>query len=110
MNYDNTVAALKTGIPYTAEQMSQAIYGVLCDSQITDYAYGETDEESLEISWHNRFEQWQIIRRDSKGHPEINYDGLHETALAFEDPKLLLDMCERLDLVEELDELLEAAE
>jgi hypothetical protein len=107
MNAQNTFAAVKTGIPYTAEQMSLAIYRSLCDSQVYDYAYGEDkDGNSLEIHWHNRYEQWQMIYRVN-GQPMINYDGLHETSLVHEEPSLLLSLCESLDLVDELKEQME---
>lgn len=109
MNADNTFAAIKTGIPYTAEQMSTAIYRCLCDSQITDYAYGEdSDGNSLEIHWHSKFEQWQMIYRQN-GQVSINYDSLHEHSLVWEEPSLLLSLCENLDLVDELQDELELA-
>ena len=107
MSSQNTFAAIKTGIPYTAEQMSRAIYQALCDSQISDYAYGEDSEgNSLEIHWHSKFEQWQLITREN-GQPMINYDSLHETSLIWEEPSLLLSLCESLDLVDELQDILE---
>jgi hypothetical protein len=110
MNSQNTFAAIKTGIPYTAEQMSEAIYRALCDSQIYDYAYGEdSGGNSLEIHWHSKFEQWQLVYRVN-GQATINYDALHETSLVYEQPSLLLSLCESLDLVEQLQEELEAAE
>ena len=109
MNSQNTFAAIKTGIPYTAEQMSLAIYQALCDYQSSDYAYGEDSAgNSLEIHWHNGFEQWQMIYREN-GQPIINYDGLHETSLVDEEPSLLLSLCESLDLIDELQEQLEEA-
>jgi hypothetical protein len=107
MNAKNTFAAIKTGIPYTAEQMSEAIYDSLCNSQIYDYAYGEDSAgNSLEIHWHSKFDQWQLIYRQN-GQPTINYDSLHETSLVHEEPSLLLSLCESLELVDELQELLE---
>jgi hypothetical protein len=107
MKSQNTFAAIKTGIPYTAEQMSKAIHQAMCERQMADYAYGEdANGNSLEIHWHNTHESWQLISRVN-GQPTVNYDLLHETSLEWEEPSLLLSLCEHLDIVDELQQELE---
>lgn len=103
---ENTFAALSTGIPYTREQMSKAIYDALCGYQSHEYATGETQEETLEISWHAGREQWQFVRMEA-GVRSIHYKGMWEGSLVGEDPDLLYSMCENLDLIDELQDELE---
>ena len=89
---------------FSAKQMSQAIYDYLCDSQIGEHAYGEDGAgNSMEITWSAAHEEWQVINRFADGSTDIYYDSFWEESFANEDPKLLLDMCERLDLIEELE-------
>ena len=103
---ENTWAALNTGIPFTTEQMSQAIYDCLCEYHTHDYVYGEYQQHSLEITWHLHHKHWQLIHRHN-GQPRINYDQLHAGSLIFEEPALLFDMCENLGIVDQLKQDLE---
>jgi hypothetical protein len=104
---ENTMHALRTGIPYTPEQMSMAIYQCLCGSQIRDQAYGEDDQgNSVEIQWSESHCEWQIINHYANGQVSVCYDHFCEGSFANWDPVMLLDLCDNLDLIEDLDELL----
>ena len=106
---ENTFAALTTGLPYTAAQMSKAIYNALANWQTHTWAGGDTQDESLEISWHEGHQEWQFVRM-VRGVRTIEYDQLYESALADEDPELLYSLCDSLDLLEDLQAELEDQE
>lgn len=94
--------------PFTTEQMSRALYRYLCDAQCGEHAYGEDSQgNSMEITWSSAHEEWQIINRFADGTTDIYYDHFWEGSWEDEDPELMYDILDRLDLVEELQERLE---
>ena len=96
--------------PYTAEHMSQAIYQCLCDSQIREQCYGEDAEgNSTEIQWSASHESWQIIQHFTNGQMSVSYDHFSERSFQHWDPVLLYDLCDNLDLLDDLQEQLEAS-
>jgi len=97
-------ALISHPVPFTTKQMSQVLYDYLCDSQIGDHAYGEDGKgNSMEIAWSSSHEEWQVINRFACGTTNIHYDGFWEESWVNEDLEMLYDMCQRLNLIDELE-------
>ena len=101
-------ALISHPVPFTAEQMSGALYRYLCDDQLGEHAYGEDSKgNSMEITWIGSRGEWQVIDRFADGQCRIIYDDFWEGTWEDEDPELLYSMLNNLGLVEELQERLE---
>jgi hypothetical protein len=91
-------------IPFSVQQMSQAIYTALCEDQVHEYVSGQDGEgNSIEIAWSAAHEEWQVITRTGDG-IDVYYDHFCETSFADLDPEMLYDMCDNLGLIEAMQE------
>jgi hypothetical protein len=94
-------------IPFSVQQMSQAIYTALCEDQVHEYVSGQDGEgNSIEIAWSAAHEEWHVITRTGDG-IDVYYDHFCETSFADLDPEMLYDMCDNLGLIETLQEAVE---
>ena len=93
----------KPAIQISNKHLSEALYDYLCNSQRGEHAYGEDAEgNSMEIMWSSSHEEFQVINRFADGTTNIYYSNFCEEEWENEDPVLLRDICERLDLIDEI--------
>lgn len=97
MTAANTFAMLAYDIPYSAAQLSQAIYNCMCRFQRYEYAHGRNEDESVEIAYSIGYGCWQIIIYDQDENPKaVRYWDLTETTFADWPVDLLWDICKNL--------------